>query len=59
MKKVVEIDCCKECPYFSYGTNICCHSNKDRDIKNINVFPDWCSLDTPEEYAEKNFNIDK
>lgn len=57
--RVVELECCQECPNFSYGPRTC-GEMRDKDCPDSKVaIPEWCPLSTPAEYAEGNFNIDE
>ena len=57
--RVVELECCQECPNFDYGPRTCGEMD-DKVVPNSKVdIPDWCPLCTPQEYAENNFNIDE
>lgn len=60
--KIVEINCCDECPNL-YGDNRCAiFSNKNRQpkrVKDVNSIPKWCPLPSVQEFCESNFNINE
>jgi hypothetical protein len=56
--RVAEITACCECPHFSYALKKC-SLGKEKYIKDSSIIHKECSLDTSQEYAESNFNIDE
>jgi hypothetical protein len=63
MKKVIEISACINCPHICCGIDTCRETagvNDDgKHIEDNTIIQEWCPLQSPEEYAESNFNIDK
>jgi hypothetical protein len=56
------------CPYNKQGRNgrhFCTHPNEDvkeilrKDFPGEDKFPAWCPLESAEDFAESNFNIDR
>lgn len=56
MTRVIEIECCQECPYFSYGPRTCGEMNDKHCPNSKTSIPSWCPLSTPEQYIGINVN---
>ena len=54
MIKVIEIVACLQCPnLMTRGRIPKCHKHQ-KLVSNVNNIPEWCTLDTKEEYLMKN-----
>ncbi len=56
--KAIKIDSCKNCWYrwISSGKSVCSQIEKNRDIKDIFVIPEWCPLPDMQESDDEIFS---
>jgi len=50
MKKIIEIECCSECPHSNMATTACLFDGEEKDLPdNIlldRIIPEWCKLES-------------
>ena len=58
MKKVLVITMCMDCPHCN-DLDECVNTKSLVHVGDILKIPEWCPLESIQEYCESNYNIDE